>query len=175
MITYTLYSVFCCYKQGCNKPESFHLCMCFKNEFPPHAQQSICMLNVSKLFSTKGACSSHPPATYEHVCFPMPANVWSNLLILVNEWKTLGCPSWLCNHRTPPWSGNLALALIPSTLKFYGDFTFFSTLLISKQKKFFFWVGRACVLNLGIPSSILELQTLSFSASKTESRLILWR
>ena len=70
------------------------------------------------------------------------------------------------NRHTPSWSGNLALAHIPSTLKFYSNFTFSSTLLISKQN-FFFWVGRACVLNPGIPSSNLELQTLSFSASKT--------
>lgn len=53
-------------------------------------------------------------------------------------------------------------------------YIFFYPPYLKTKKNFFFWVGRACVLNLGIPSSILELQTLSFSASKTESRLILW-
>ena len=62
---------------------------------PPSPTKNICMLNISKLLSIKVACSPHPPATYEHACFPMPANVRSNLLILVNEWKTLDCPSWL--------------------------------------------------------------------------------
>lgn len=115
--------------------------MCFENEFPPPSPtKNICMLNISKLLSIKVACSPHPPATYEHACFPMPATVRSNSLILVNEWKTLDCPSWLfviiipflqweastCPHNLPPWSSMVILHfLLPSLSQ---DKIFFSEL-----------------------------------------------
>ena len=85
------------------------------------------MINISKLLSRKTACLSLLPAAYEYASvwhFPVPTNVLSDFLILVNEWKILGClPIWsLCSpsqhlpSHIPPWTSTVIWHFLPPSL-----------------------------------------------------------